>query len=186
LLLQSSAWHPGCTLHAFQVTFIPVYSSCSHHCGLEAGETFYQRVGSSYTVKNIVSRVLTPVILATQEAEIRRIVVRPSPGQIVHETLSWKYPSWCLIHSKNLCQCYNVPPPSITIIKINKYKIKKKVKGEIWPGWFKPVILAFGRLRLEDHSLSLAQAKSLRDPNSTYSWAQWYVSFNPSYKGKHK
>jgi hypothetical protein len=31
---------------------------------------------------------LTPVILATQEAEIRRIVVQSQPGQIVHKTLS--------------------------------------------------------------------------------------------------
>jgi hypothetical protein len=31
-----------------------------------------------------------PVILATQEAEIRRIVVRSQPWQIVHETLSQK------------------------------------------------------------------------------------------------
>jgi hypothetical protein len=31
---------------------------------------------------------LTPVILATQKAEIRRIAVRSQPGQIVHETLS--------------------------------------------------------------------------------------------------
>jgi hypothetical protein len=34
------------------------------------------------------SRWLTPVILATQEAEIRRIAVRSQPMQIVHETLS--------------------------------------------------------------------------------------------------
>jgi hypothetical protein len=35
-----------------------------------------------------------PVILASQEAEIRRIVVLQSqPGQIVHETLSRKNPS---------------------------------------------------------------------------------------------
>jgi hypothetical protein len=33
---------------------------------------------------------LTPVILAIQEAEIRRIVVRSHLGQIVHETLSQK------------------------------------------------------------------------------------------------
>jgi hypothetical protein len=33
---------------------------------------------------------LTPVILPTQEAKIRRIVVRSQPGQIVHETLSRK------------------------------------------------------------------------------------------------
>jgi hypothetical protein len=31
-----------------------------------------------------------PVILATQEAEIRRIMVQSQPGQIVHKTLSRK------------------------------------------------------------------------------------------------
>jgi hypothetical protein len=33
-----------------------------------------------------------PVILATQEAEIRRIAVQSQPGQIVQETLSQKKP----------------------------------------------------------------------------------------------
>jgi hypothetical protein len=33
---------------------------------------------------------LVLVILATQEAEIRRILVRSQPGQIVHKTLSQK------------------------------------------------------------------------------------------------
>jgi hypothetical protein len=32
----------------------------------------------------------TPAILATQEADIRRIMVRNQPGEIVCETLSWK------------------------------------------------------------------------------------------------
>jgi hypothetical protein len=36
---------------------------------------------------------LTPVILAMQEAEIRRIMVQSQPRQIVHETLSQKNPS---------------------------------------------------------------------------------------------
>jgi hypothetical protein len=36
---------------------------------------------------------LTPVILASQEAEVRRIMVGSQPGQIVRETLSWKNPS---------------------------------------------------------------------------------------------
>jgi hypothetical protein len=36
---------------------------------------------------------LTPVILATQEAEIRRIVVQSQPRQIVCETLFRKYSS---------------------------------------------------------------------------------------------
>jgi hypothetical protein len=35
---------------------------------------------------------LTPIILATQEAEVRRIVVRSQPGQIVYETQSRKNP----------------------------------------------------------------------------------------------
>jgi hypothetical protein len=35
---------------------------------------------------------LTPVILATQEAEIRRIMVQSQPREIVRETLSQKYP----------------------------------------------------------------------------------------------
>jgi hypothetical protein len=34
-----------------------------------------------------------PVTLATQEAKIRKIMVQSQPGQIVCETLSWKYPS---------------------------------------------------------------------------------------------
>jgi hypothetical protein len=36
---------------------------------------------------------LMPVILGTQEAEIRRIMVQSQPGQTVHKTLSQKYPS---------------------------------------------------------------------------------------------
>jgi hypothetical protein len=35
----------------------------------------------------------TAAILATQEAEIRGIVVRSQPGQIAHEILSLKYPT---------------------------------------------------------------------------------------------
>jgi hypothetical protein len=36
---------------------------------------------------------LSPVILATHEADIRRIAVQSQPGQIVCENLSWKKPS---------------------------------------------------------------------------------------------
>jgi hypothetical protein len=36
---------------------------------------------------------LVPIILPTQEAEIRRIMVLSQPGQIVWETLPWKSPS---------------------------------------------------------------------------------------------
>jgi hypothetical protein len=41
-------------------------------------------------------RWLTPVILATQEAEIRRTLVQSQPRQTVHETLSPK-----TLHEKN-------------------------------------------------------------------------------------
>jgi hypothetical protein len=34
-----------------------------------------------------------PVVPATQEAEIRKIMVWSQPGQMIHETLSWKNPS---------------------------------------------------------------------------------------------
>jgi hypothetical protein len=37
-----------------------------------------------------------PVILATQEAEIRRISIRSQPRQTVHKTLSQK-----ILHNKN-------------------------------------------------------------------------------------
>jgi hypothetical protein len=37
--------------------------------------------------------LLTTVIIATQEAEIRRIAVQSQPRQIVQQTLSRKYPS---------------------------------------------------------------------------------------------
>jgi hypothetical protein len=42
---------------------------------------------------------ITLVILPTQEAEIRRIVVRSQPGQIFHETLSWKCPTHTHTHT---------------------------------------------------------------------------------------
>jgi hypothetical protein len=35
-----------------------------------------------------VSQWLTPVIVATQEAELRRVTVQSQPRQIVHKTLS--------------------------------------------------------------------------------------------------
>jgi hypothetical protein len=46
-----------------------------------------------FILKKLLARHqwLTPIILvATQEAEIRRIVVRSQPGEIVRETLSQK------------------------------------------------------------------------------------------------
>jgi hypothetical protein len=53
-------------------------------------------LGISGSLKNYIivgQQWLMPIILATQEAEIRRIMVPGQPGQIVHETLSQKNPS---------------------------------------------------------------------------------------------
>jgi hypothetical protein len=36
---------------------------------------------------------LIPIILGTQEAEIKRIMVQSQPGQIIHKALSRKKPS---------------------------------------------------------------------------------------------
>jgi hypothetical protein len=49
-------------------------------------------VGSNFHAKMEFSQhqQLTPIILATQEAEIRRIMVRSQSRQIVHEILSQK------------------------------------------------------------------------------------------------
>jgi hypothetical protein len=45
------------------------------------------------SIKNCFARCqwLTPIILATWEAEIRKITARSHPGQIVLKTLSQKY-----------------------------------------------------------------------------------------------
>jgi hypothetical protein len=47
---------------------------------------------------------LKPVILATQEAEIRRITVQSQPGQTDHETLSQKKKKSQKVKSQILCQ----------------------------------------------------------------------------------
>jgi hypothetical protein len=48
-----------------------------------------------HTIKSILAggQWITPVILATQETEIRRIAIRSQPGQIACEILSQKNPS---------------------------------------------------------------------------------------------
>jgi hypothetical protein len=48
-------------------------------------------------------RWVTPVILTTQEAEIKRIVVRSQSRQIAHETLSRK-----TLHKKGLVEWLKV------------------------------------------------------------------------------
>jgi hypothetical protein len=49
---------------------------------------FEASLGHNLKKKKNRSQWLTPVILATQETEIRRIMVGSQPGQTVHKTLS--------------------------------------------------------------------------------------------------
>jgi hypothetical protein len=71
---------------------------------------------------------LAPVILATQEAEIRGIAVQNQPRQIVHETLSWKRPS----HKKGWWSGSRCGP----WVQI-QYQKKKEKHPELsaWPKW---------------------------------------------------
>jgi hypothetical protein len=61
--------------------------SFSAHLAASYSNYLYQETGK------LGGRWLTPVILATQEAAIRRIMVQSQPRQIVHETLYQKNPS---------------------------------------------------------------------------------------------
>jgi hypothetical protein len=49
------------------------------------------QVGGMIKEETVGRQWFTPVILAIQEAEIRKIMIQGQPGQIVHETLSGKY-----------------------------------------------------------------------------------------------
>jgi hypothetical protein len=63
------------------------WDRCLPHCSQEAErERESQKLG-------VCNPVILAVILATQEAEIRKIAVRSQPGHIVHGTLSQKNPS---------------------------------------------------------------------------------------------
>jgi hypothetical protein len=72
-----------------------------------------------------------PVILATQEAEIRRISVPSQPGKIVHKTLSQK---------KTITK--KAPGVSPEFKPQNRHKKKKKKKEGDWKVW--KVIDVFG------------------------------------------
>jgi hypothetical protein len=66
---------------------------------------------------------LTPGILATQEAEIRRMVVQSQPGQIVHKTLSQK-----TLHKKRAGGVAQGSNPITAKKKKKKRKEKEKRK----------------------------------------------------------
>jgi hypothetical protein len=97
---------------------------------------------------------LTPVILAIQEPEIRRIEVQSQPWQIVLETLSWKKKftkkrAGGVAQGKgsNLKPQYTAAPPPHR----KKGCSEKPASVHIWAGhnvsWLIP---ALGRLRQED------------------------------------
>jgi hypothetical protein len=71
-------------------------------------------------------RWLTPVILATQEAEIRRITVRSQPGKIVHKILAPKYPS-----QKRAGAVVQGEDPEFKTSTAKKKKKKKKEKKSV-------------------------------------------------------
>jgi hypothetical protein len=65
-----------------------------------------------------------PVILATQEAEIRRMAVQSQPRQIVFKTLSQKYPS-----QKGLAEWLKALSSSPSTAKKKQKQKQNSVKG---------------------------------------------------------
>jgi hypothetical protein len=68
------------------------YNACNHFGGLCSSGTPSCKIAIKVSL-SARHWWLTPVILATQEVEIRRITVRSQPRQIVWEPLSRKNPS---------------------------------------------------------------------------------------------
>jgi hypothetical protein len=76
-----------------------------------------------------------PVIIPTQEAEIRRITVQSQPGQIVHETLSQKYSTQKMAgrvpqvveHLRSKCENLSSNPSTTTTKKKKKFMYKSLV-----------------------------------------------------------
>jgi hypothetical protein len=78
-----------------------------------------------------------PVILATEEAEIRRLAVRSQSEEIVRETLSRKYPTrkrgwqrgslWLPAGLAIISPCFQASGPSTTKKKKKKKKSERQV-----------------------------------------------------------
>jgi hypothetical protein len=103
------------------------------------------KVGKECGIKTLsIARYwwLTPVILATQEAKIRRITVQSQPGQIVHETLSQK-----THHIKRSSGVTQSVGPGFKL-RCHKNKNKKRPCANIYISYIKCKILHFANCRL--------------------------------------
>jgi hypothetical protein len=85
-----------------------------------------------------------PAILATQEAEIRRIVVQSQPREIVHKTLSQK-----TLHKNRACGVAQGEGPEF---KTQYHKKERKVTNQIM------LLLETGLLRVHKTPLHLVVA----------------------------
>jgi hypothetical protein len=74
---------------------------------------------------------LPPIILATQQAEIRRIMVQSQPGQIAHETLPRKNPSQKRSGGVAQCVGHEFKPQ---YQKERKKERKKKSRNKLYEG----------------------------------------------------
>jgi hypothetical protein len=92
LLSKKSISHPNSILHArelSQITAILLRIYVPHlYLYFNEKDSWYTK--SLRLLRSAECQWLMPVILATQEAEIRRIEGESQPGQIVHKTLSRK------------------------------------------------------------------------------------------------
>jgi hypothetical protein len=129
---------------------------------------------------------LTPVIPATQEAEIRGITVQIQPGQIVHETLSQKSSSqkkgWCHGSSNKRASLASVrlwvqtPVPPLKTKKYIKLKTHSTKEAE-WPIWYAGSITCntvlhtvCESLYMYSHSIKAHESKKTTNLNSKCQW----------------
>jgi hypothetical protein len=89
---------------------------------------FFSKIGSH----DVGLWWLTPIILAIQEAEIRRLAVQSQPRQIVCETLFWKSPS----QKRAGAVAQGVGP--VFKPQYHHQKKKKKAGSELPPSWSLP------------------------------------------------
>jgi hypothetical protein len=104
------------------------------------------------------------VILATQEAEIRKITVRSQPRQIVHETLSQKNSSQKRTDGVAQGTGSEFKPWNRKKKKKKKKKKEKTSSQALVANTCNPSYL--GDCEQEDHSSRPTQANSWRDPIS--------------------